>query len=80
MKYVIVVSEGNYPSIFVVGSVVEAELVYKALTEGYMDWGDEWRPPVDAPVAAFEVKDTSLKTVDWAYIECSPLKDKVAFL
>lgn len=68
MKHIIVVSEENYPSVYVLGSKEEADIVMGILTEmGYTP-------------DSFTKEDTPLETVDWSlYSYQSKLKD-VTFL
>lgn len=80
-KYLVLCDEGYYPSIYVVESKEVAEIIYKGLTEGYKDWGDELMGRAEGNVQVLEVEDTPLTTADWNHIRtCHPLLGDVVFL
>lgn len=76
MKYVVVVANHYYPSVYVVGKEQDLMKVVKVLTEGIAEYE---REPCGFPFQVFECEDTTLTTIDWEYIE-SYLEGEVTFL
>lgn len=66
-KFLVLCTQHHYPSVYVFNSKEHADTAYKALTEGYKDWGDYFVSGVDdGDVEIIEVENTTLKTICWA--------------
>lgn len=79
MKYVIVVSDSYYPSVYVLSCPIQVGKVLDMLNNGHTSYGEE-KKPVDAAVDSFVVDDTTLRTVDWHNISCYEGGEEIDFL
>ncbi len=69
----------NYPSILVVTSAVEVDIISRAFNFGYESYG-QYHPPRSSPFEVFEVDGTDLVTRDWSSISYSELQELITFI
>lgn len=80
-KFLVLCDTAHYPSILVLGNREDAELVYKCLKEGHVDWDGEPYPPEEyTTVEMIEVGETHLGTADWSGISHSFACQDIEFL
>lgn len=80
-KYLVLYDEQHYPSIYVVGTKHEADIIYEALISGWVDYYGEFNCKCgEGNIDLIEVEDTTLETIDWVGLKHTPIHEKVVLL